>query len=496
MMRGNQPNHMRTLSAACGLFVLIGWHSVAMLSAQSGNSIPTPKPIDPASNSTNPSASAVQSQNPFLGSVPVVDWTPGVRPLSLQDAVQLALKSNLGLTDAKVEERTLSGERLRAVSALLPHLDGSLSTHMTQLNGTEASGGKKLSLPNVIGPYSYQAAHLNLEEKALDLHAMHQIRSAQAQYQAATLSAADSRNIVVLAAASGYVAIAATESRVNSYQAELESNKALEALMQDRVAHGVSPNIDLIRAQVASRTAAQRLALARIQLEKDKYALARVIGLPVAQQFSLTTPLDFADAPDVALDQLLQEAATSRRDLMAAHKSFDAALEATRAAVDQRMPTFAIHANVGAAGVNSARLYGTYDVGASLSVPVFTGGEIRSAVQIAKALEIRRHAELADIEERVRFDVRSAYLDLQGAAASVAVANENLKLARQGAKEARDRFDVGVATSIDVLGAEDELAAAEDNYISSVHAHNLAKLLLIRATGEAEIKLASYLGEK
>jgi len=490
-----RPHQLR-LSRAGSMAALALVLLATKLAAQSSNSIPTPKPIDPAANSTNPSASAVQSQNPFLGSVPSVELLPGVRPVSLRDAVQLALKSNLGLTDANLEQRTLSAERMRALSTLLPHLDASLTTHLTQLNGTEASGGKKLSLPNVIGPYSYQAVHLNLDEMAIDLHAVHELRSARARMEAATLSAADSRNIVVLAAASGYVAIAATESRVRSYEAELDSSKALEALMQDRIDHGVSPNIDLIRAQVASRTVAQRLALAKIQLEKDKYSLARVIGLPVAQEFSLTTSLEFQDAPEDPLSDLLSDAALARQDLKAARKAEDAAIEATRAAEDRRMPTLSLHGNVGAAGVNSARVYGTYDVGGSISVPVFTGGQIRSEIQVAKSQELRRHAELQDIEERVRFDVRSAYLDLQGASASVGVANENLKLARQGAKEARDRFDVGVATSVDVIGATEELAAAEDNYISSVHAHNLAKLLLIRATGQAETKLSSYLGEK
>ena len=478
--------------ALCG--ALCAWPASGR--AQSANTMPTPKPFDPASNSTNPSASATQAQNPFLGSTPTIPLVEGTRHISLDEAVRFALQTNLGLIDATATESNLRAARLKALSTMLPHIDASLTTHQTALNGTEASGGKKIGLPNIIGPYSYQAYHLNMDETAFEMRALHALRGARDEAEAASYTALDGRNIVVLAAASGYIAIAATESRVHADEAELASTEALHALMRDRVEHGVSPNIDLIRAQVAAQTAAQRLDLARMQLKKDKYALARVIGMPVEQEFDLASPLSYQSAPQATLDELLAKAASARADLKAVKASDQAAEEGVKAAAARRLPVLGIHGNVGAGGVNSARLYGTYDIGASLTMPVFTGGAIAADVRAAKSTAMRRHAEVADLEERVRFDVRDAWLDLESAERSVRVADGNLQLARQGSKEARDRFEVGVSTSLDVLEAQRELAEAEDNYISSVYAHNLAKLMLIRATGRAEAELSAYVGGK
>ncbi len=67
--------------SACGYAQSTGSYSPA------SNSIQTPGPFDPASNTTNPSALAVQSQNPYLGSVPTDPLVPGVLSLSLDEAV-------------------------------------------------------------------------------------------------------------------------------------------------------------------------------------------------------------------------------------------------------------------------------------------------------------------------------------------------------------------------------------------------------------------------
>lgn len=459
------------------------------------NSIPTPHPLDPATNSTNPSASATQSQNPYLGSITVLPLQPGVVKLSLADAVQYALRANLGLIDSGVARDEARAQRLRALSEVLPHLEGSISQHYTLTNAIAATGGEKVGLPAVIGPYSDQSAELDLTENALDLHALYQYRSSGQNAAAAAFSEKDSRNIVVLAAASAYIAISASESRVRADQAALDSATTLETLMKDRVEHGVSPKIEWIRAQVAARTAQQRLDLARIQAAKDKFALARIIGLPVEQQIELTTQLSYRNAPSEDLNTELSRAADRRNDLKAAVESSKAAQSALRAAQARRLPMIRINASYGTAGVTSAHLYDDFDVSGSVRIPLFTGGEITSEVHEAGTLAVRRRAECDDLRNRVSFDVRSAWLDLEGAERSVSVATQNLELAKEGLKEAQDRFDVGLSNSLDLVEGQEAQVEAQDNYISSLYAHNLAKLMLIRATGTAEQDLASYVGD-
>lgn len=490
---------MKSYLNQCGRgFAMAGLLTACLcVAAQSSrvNSIPTPHPLDPATNSTNPSATATQSQNPYLGSVTVLPLQPGVVKLSLADAVGYALRANLGLIDSKEENIAARAQRLQALSELLPHLEGSATQHYVMTNSTEATGGLKVGLPSSVGPYSYEAMKLNLSTSALDLHALYQYRGAGHTAAAAAFNQKDSRNIVVLAAASAYIAISASESRVRVDQAALDSAATLETLMKDRVEHGVSPKIEWIRAQVAARTAQQRLDLARIQLEKDKFALARVIGLPVEQQIELTTPLSYHSAPDESVENAIAKAVDNRNDLKAALESDKAADAALHSAQARRLPTVKVNANYGTAGITPAHLYDDFDVSGTVSVPLFTGGEIAAEVRQARTLAARRKAESEDLRNRVNFDVRSAWLDLKGAEQSISVATQNLELAKEGLKEAQDRFDVGLSNSLDLVRGQEEQVEAQDNYISSVYAHNLAKLMLIRATGTAERDLAVYVGD-
>lgn len=71
-------------------------------------------------------------------------------------------------------------------------------------------------------------------------------------------------------------------------QSELDSSRALESLLQDRVKREVSPEIEAIRATVSRQTAEQRLVLTEVRLEKAKLALTRIIGLQLEQEFTLT----------------------------------------------------------------------------------------------------------------------------------------------------------------------------------------------------------------
>ena len=98
----------------------------------------------------------------------------------------------------------------------------------------------------------------------------------------------------------------------------------------------------------------------------------------------------------------------------------------------------------------------------------------------------QRHAEYEDLRGRVDADVRQAFLDLTAAASQVGVAQSNRELAQETLAQSRDRFTAGVADTVEVVQAQEQVAGAEQDYISSLYAHNLAKASLARAMGQAD----------
>ena len=89
----------------------------------------------------------------------------------------------------------------------------------------------------------------------------------------------------------------------------------------------------------------------------------------------------------------------------------------------------------------------------------------------------------------------AALLDMAAANDQVEVARSSVS-AEQTLIQARDRFSAGVTDNLEVVQAQQAVALAHESYISSLYAHNLAKLELVRAMGYAEQGVRQYLSGK
>lgn len=94
--------------------------------------------------------------------------------------------------------------------------------------------------------------------------------------------------------------------------------------------------------------------------------------------------------------------------------------------------------------------------------------------QAAAALE-REKAQLADLRGRIAYEIRAAMLDVKAAADQVEVSRSSVDLARQQETQARDRFAAGVTNNLEVVQAQEALAGANENYISSLLGYNIAE---------------------
>ena len=83
----------------------------------------------------------------------------------------------------------------------------------------------------------------------------------------------------------------------------------------------------------------------------------------------------------------------------------------------------------------------------------------------------------------MEYEVRAAFLDLRAADEQLQASQDAVNLATQELEQTRDRFAAGVAGNIEVVQAQETVATATENYISSLYAHNLAKASLAHAIG-------------
>lgn len=180
---------------------------------------------------------------------------------------------------------------------------------------------------------------------------------------------------------------------------------------------------------------------------------------------------------------------TTRFDVASAKAAVHAAELRVRSARAEHMPAISFNASYGGGGQNPANYNQVYSVSGEVSVPIFTSGRIRSDIHEAESDLIQRRAELADLQGRVAYDVRTAQLDAQSSDSGVKVATENKTLAERALAQSEDRYRNGVTNYLEVLQAQEALVAASENYIASLFSFNVAKVSLARALGSAESHL-------
>jgi outer membrane protein TolC len=437
---------------------------------------------------------AAQNATPLtLRGVPQGTVSPTPVPLTLQDAVQRGLQQNLA---AILEEQRLKGAestRLEALSALLPHVGGSLRQSEQKIS-TASFGFQFPGVPTVIGPFDVFDARLTLSTPLFDARAIGGVRAGKALVKAGQANLRDVRETIVLAVGTLYLQVQADAARVESARAEVTTAETLVGLASDQKTAGIVAGIDVLRQQVQLQSARARLITAENVYEKRKLSLARAIGLPGGQTFTLASRTTFHAAPPLTLDQAVAEASAAREDVKAAQARVDAARYTRQAEAAARWPSLHLDADLGTIGRDTSALDRTYAIAALVRVPVFEGGETRARVQRAQA-ELRiREAELADLTGSIRYDVSAALLDVRAADAGVEVADSARTLSRQELDQAQDRFKAGVASTLELVQAQESVATATEQYIDSLYAHAVAKGTLTRALGQVESRFVALVG--
>jgi outer membrane protein TolC len=452
-------------------------------------------PLPSGLQSVNTITSTVQVQGAYQGSVPSGAAAGPAFALSLDDALRRGLQSNLGAIGYQNGIRQAQGVRAIVRSELMPNISGDLVVTEEQINlaALGFTGFGFPGIPTVVGPFHYYDLRAGLLQSVFNLTRIRNYRGAQENVRSTQFAAQDARDLIVLAVTGGYLQVVSATARVATVQAQVATALATYQQAQDRHNAGVAPLIDVTRTQVELQVQQQRLTAVQNDLAKLKIALGRLIGLPPGQEFSLSDTLPFAPLTSITLDQALSGAYQHRADLKAAESQVRAADLARMAAKAERYPSVALGADYGVIGGSPANSHGTFNVTGSVRMPIFLGGRIEGDIEQADAALSQRRSEFQDLRGRIDAEVRSAFLDLTSAASQVGVAQSNRGLAEQTLTQARDRFAAGVADTLEVVQAQETVAAAEQDYISALYSHNVAKATLARALGQADQNIRQFL---
>lgn len=455
----------------------------------------------PSSTSSSPSiqigpppAPSGPSSNNFQGSVTQGTATADTISLTLDDAVQRGVKANLGQLLSNTQIASARGQHLQDLQSLLPKIDGNIKEAYLQTD-LAAQGLRIPGFPTVIGPFGYTDLRANLTWTVFSLNSLRTYMASHHNFEAAKLSAQDARQLVILTVGNAYLKVLADQAQVESSKQQVETSKVSLDQANNNHEAGTAPRLDALRAQVDTQSLQQQLISAQNAFEKDKLALARIIGLPLAQKFDLADRAPYSAFDQPAVQDAIKQALANRKDRAASAEQTKAAEDQRKAATDDRLPTLKADADYGDIGVNVRHSHGTVDAIGTLTIPIFKEAQFRGEAEVAQSSLDEQKFKQSDLDAQIEADVRDALLDIASSQQQVEVSKSNVDLSAEELSEAQQRYKAGVSDNLAVSDAQQTVAQANSQYINSLYQHNLAKLNLARAMGVAE-NYKQYLGGK
>ena len=404
-------------------------------------------------------------------------------PLSLREAVQLALKQNPEEMVARIQVEQGRRESDRALANLLPQaaIDSRVSIWRFNLQSFLAG-----HTPSVIGPFQTLDSGGSFSQNALNLPLIRQYQSSRQNITTAKAVLSGTREGIVSAVVTSYLLVLRAKATLDAAEVRRKLAQRLFDQAVQLEKNGVGTGLDTLRANVELQNEVQREIDASSSVQTTSYSLADLLSLPPGKEVETIDAMEYNQISAINGDALIQRAYQQRPELLAIASEQRAALLATKAASEQRLPSITFQGTYFEEGRVFKDSIPSYQYAGTLHIPLWTSGRISAEIAEAKLQERRLDEQKHGIANAVLQQVRTAIEQLQSSSSAVEVADHAFDLAKQEVAQAQRRFAAGVSTNIDVITAQDELARASDNQIEALYRYNLSRADLARATGDAE----------
>ncbi|MGX1690695.1 MULTISPECIES: TolC family outer membrane protein [Brevundimonas] len=445
-----------------------------------------------------------------LASVALVALTMGATPVlaeSLQEAIGLAYRTNPSLLAQRANQRALDESIVQARAGLRPTINASAGVDYSRTRTdrvTTTIPGQTIPIdtngdgvPDATGtlPGSTTTSGGTIESDGASAsvslsqniwtagRVSHGISAAEANVMAGRENLRQVEQQVMTSVVQAYADVVRDLEILRIRQENLQVLRRQLDESNARFEVGEITRTDVAQSEARLAQSESDLAGAQAQLSVSRAAYAAVVGQAPSNLQALPVlpglPSDFDAAMDVGLAE--------NPGVLAALYAQQAAEANVAAARSEYLPSARLTASYGGTANDLSGFdlsdRTSFTAGASVSVPLFTGGLNRS--RVAQALE-RANAAQINVEGQRRTvlqSVSSAYAQSASAKSSVAAGQEGVRAASVAAEGVRQEAQVGLRTTLDVLNAELELRSAEVALASARRNEYVAQAQLLAAMG-------------
>lgn len=424
-------------------------------------------------------------------------------PLSLDQALQIALRQQPTRYAALAQVNASKGQKEQAVAQYFPSIiptyeyqNKSTAVFGVQATPVQTQGGGTFTPPvNEVSIIKGGGLSVAIDQniynggqtEAANAEARHNLDAAELGLENTRQGIIETvtqdfynlladEDLVTVAKAS----VAQFQSTVDQTQAEIQAGTEAKNDIYQAQANLANAQVTLMQAQISAQTASATLKNA-MGVESD----ATAQPLPLAENGNLP-PLPAATAT-ASLDDLVKQAYEYRPDLLQQQAQTQSSLAALRLARQQAglnvsadyVVSYQATNDLGNKGVDSSLVVtGTY--------PLFDAGSARGAVRSAQGSYDASRNQLISVRQSVRLDVEVAYNQRSQFLQSAQLAQSAVQAAQVNYNSAVAGRAAGVGTILDIITAEQTLTQAQDQYVSAIYNYYIADSQLQKAIGRNE----------
>jgi outer membrane protein TolC len=416
--------------------------------------------------------------------------------LTLQQAVKIALEKNPLRKAALADTRVASADVRGARSSLLPHL--TFSETATRGNDPIYVFGSKLRQQrftaddfslnklNTPLPFGNLNTRLGGTWNLFDSFASwHGINRAKEMNEAAGHQLERTDQEIVFRVVDSYYGVLLAAKQLEVAQQATKTAQAILDRSQARFDTGLVVESDLLTAKVRMASRQQELIRARNNLDMARARLDTAIGMPIEAEFQLAEELTEQALPVPVLQEIEKQALTNRPDL----KRIQSEESAQGQSVAMAKSSFGPRVNAFAGWEMDNQTFvargggNNWLGGIEVQFDIFQGGAKRAELSRQRALADRVGAMKQAAADAVRLEVRRAYYDVDTSRQQVEVARAAIAQAEESLRINQDRYDSGLITITDVLGAEEATSRSQTDYWEAVFRFHTSYANLELASG-------------
>ena len=428
----------------------------------------------------------------MLLAVLVASYSYAAETLTLDQAIDLALRNNPGLKAADAQVEAADAGVLRSASGFLPKV--TVSETWSKTDSPLMAFGTKLN-QEIVSPADFDPAVMNHPDPISNyntrLAVVQPVWNGGKEYVGrtqATLAKDASiqdreraRQETVFNVIKAYYGVLLAKEYHKVAVQSLETTAATVKLAEARYQAGAVLQSDLLRARVQLAEVQEMESRSRNSVQLAIAGLNFAMGVPQSTEHEISGSLSTQDT-QAGMQTMLDEAAVKRPDLMSMELNRRNAEKSVTMANADYLPNLNL---MGQMDWNSDRFAGndakSWAVMAVLQWNLFDGLVTKSKVKEALATSSRMKSLEEQTRSAVQLQVRQAYYNLTASLDRIAASSSSVQEAEEGLRIVQKRYETGMTTFVDVLGAENSLIRARTNVLQALYDNNIA---------QAELKLA------